>query len=245
KSTGLRLLKAFGCSVLAGSGIYASDGPKAYFYNTEMENGHLLVRELTSCPYFSPDYPIAVNWKLSASRIEQLPSNKHYFSGVIYYNLFFFTELTEPEGNCAICHQDLCCHLSYKMVEKQKDDVYVLGAFGGPHVVEGEYYLQICTLLKCKSTDPETCKQPVETAQTKSEMFSLSGTFGTNYVFPEVLYSGVQLAPRESEVLTDGCLITQTSTSKTVLIVTLLGRWYEKDSPHTEQISSACFCTTN
>lgn len=65
--------------------------------------------------------------------------------------------------------------------------------------------LQICTLLKCKSTDLNTCGQPVETAQTKFEMFSLSGTFGTNYVFPEVLYSGVQLAPGEFEVMGHPC----------------------------------------
>uniref|UniRef100_A0A8C8AR67 CN hydrolase domain-containing protein n=1 Tax=Otus sunia TaxID=257818 RepID=A0A8C8AR67_9STRI len=233
----LPLLKAFWCCVFAGSGIYAPEGPRAYYYNTEMENGHLLVTELSSHPRLSPDYPAAVNWKSYASRIEQLPSNNHYFSGVIYHDTFSFTELTEPEGNCAICQQDLCCHLSYKMEEKQKDDIYVLGAFNGLLVVEGEYYLQICTLLKCKSTDLDTCGQPVEMAQTMFERFSLSGTFGTNYVFPEVLYSGVQLAPGEFEVLTDGRLISRTSTSKPVLNVTLFGRWYEKDPPHTQQVS--------
>uniref|UniRef100_A0A8C0BYU6 Vanin C-terminal domain-containing protein n=1 Tax=Buteo japonicus TaxID=224669 RepID=A0A8C0BYU6_9AVES len=176
-------------NVLVRSGIYAPDGPRAYYNNTETEDGHLLVTELSSCPRLSPDYPAAVNWKLYASRIEQLPSNNHCFSGVIYH--------------------DLCCHLSYKMADKQKDDVYVLGAFDGLHV--------IWTRLKCKSTDLNTCGQPVETAQTKFEMFSLSGTFGTNYVFPEVLYSGVQLAPGEFEVLTDGQLISRTSTSKPVL----------------------------
>ncbi|NXE78005.1 VNN1 Pantetheinase, partial [Cochlearius cochlearius] len=214
---------------MTGSGIYAPDGPRAYYYNTETENGHLLVTELSSRPRLSPDYPAAVNWKLYASTIEQLPPNYHYFSGVIYHDLFSFTELTEPEGNRAICQQDLCCHLSYKMAKKQKDDIYVLGAFDGLHVVEGEYYLQVCTLLKCKSTDLNTCGQPVETAQTRFERFSLSGTFGTNYVFPEVLYSGVQLAPGEFEVLNDGRLISRASTSKPVLSVTLFGRWYEKD----------------
>ncbi|XP_042652080.1 pantetheinase [Tyto alba] len=204
---------------MTGSGIYAPDGPRAYYYNTKMENGHLLVTELSSHPRLSPDYPAAVNWKLYASRIKQRPSNNHYFNGVVYHDLFSFTELTEPEGNRAICQQDLCCHLSYKMSEKQEGDIYVLGIFDGLHVVEGEYYLQvklfcsylesgkICTLLKCKSTDLDTCGQPVEMAQTKFEVFSLSGTFGTNYVFPEVLYSGVQLAPGEFQVLTDGRLI--------------------------------------
>ncbi|XP_009317408.1 PREDICTED: LOW QUALITY PROTEIN: pantetheinase-like [Pygoscelis adeliae] len=237
---GVNLLSANTCNStlgMTGSGIYAPDSPRAYYYNTEMENGQLLVTELSSCSHLSPDYPAAVNWKLYASSIEQLPSNDHYFTGVVYHDLFSFTELTEPEGNHAICQQDLCCHLSYKMAEKQKDDVYVLGASDGLHVIEGEYYLQICTLLKCKSTDLNTRGQLVETAQTKFEMFSLSGTFGTNYVFPEVLYSGVQLAPGEFQVLHDGCLINWTSTSKPVLSVTLFGRWYEKDPPHTQQAS--------
>ncbi|XP_040407262.1 pantetheinase-like [Cygnus olor] len=222
---------------MTGSGIYAPDGPRTYYYNTETENGHLLVTELSSRPRLSPGYPPAVNWKLYASSIKWLPSNDHYFSGVVYHDLFSFTELTEPEGNGAICQKDLCCHLSYKMTEKKKDDIYVLGAFDGLHVVEGEYYLQVCTLLKCRSTDPSTCGQPVETAQTKFDMFSLSGTFGTNYVFPEVLYSGVQLAPGEFEVLSDGRVISRTGTSEPVLSITLFGRWYEKDPPHTEQAS--------
>ncbi|XP_010282377.1 PREDICTED: vascular non-inflammatory molecule 3-like, partial [Phaethon lepturus] len=127
---------------VTGNGIYTPDGPRAYHYNTETENGHLLVAELSSHSCLSPDYPAAVNGNLYASRIEQLPANGHYFSGVVYYDLFSFMELPESEGNRAICQQDLRCHLNYKMVEKQKDDIYVLGAFDGLHVVEGEYYLQ-------------------------------------------------------------------------------------------------------
>uniref|UniRef100_A0A8C4P7S7 CN hydrolase domain-containing protein n=1 Tax=Dromaius novaehollandiae TaxID=8790 RepID=A0A8C4P7S7_DRONO len=191
---------------MTGSGIYAPDGPRTYHYNTEMENGHLLVTELSSRPRLSPTYPAAVNWKLYASSFKQLPSNDHHFSGVVYRDLFSFTELTEPKGNL----------------------VSRFSVSSPP---------QICTLLKCKSTDLKSCGQPVETAQTKFDMFSLSGTFGTNYVFPEVLYSGVQLAPGEFEVLTDGHLISWTRTSRPVLSVTLFIRWYEKDPPHTEQAS--------
>ncbi|KAM7062033.1 LOW QUALITY PROTEIN: pantetheinase-like [Acridotheres tristis] len=44
---------------MTGSGIYASDGPRAYYYNTEMDNGHLLVTKLSSCPHLSPAYPAA------------------------------------------------------------------------------------------------------------------------------------------------------------------------------------------
>ncbi|XP_024064063.2 pantetheinase-like [Terrapene carolina triunguis] len=218
-----------------GSGIYAPNGPRAFHYNTETENGHLLVAELSSHPRLSPTYPIAVNWSSYATSIKRFSPDDRNFSGVIYFDKFTFTELTKPEGNRTVCQKDLCCHLSYRMVEKQEDEVYVLGAFDGLHVVEGEYYLQICTLLKCKSTDLKTCGQPVATAHTSFDTFSLSGTFGTSYIFPEVLLTGVQLAPGEFQVLSDGRLINQNGTSKPVLSVTLFGRWYEKDPPHPQQ----------
>lgn len=55
-------------------------------------------------------------------------------------------------------------------------------------------------MLKCRSTDLTTCGQPVENALTRFEMFSLSGTFGTEYVFPEVLLTEIKLAPEKFEV---------------------------------------------
>ncbi|EOB08629.1 Pantetheinase, partial [Anas platyrhynchos] len=214
---------------MTGSGIYAPDGARAYYYNMKTEDGRLLIAELDSHPRLSPASPPAVSWSSYASSVEKCIPDERDFSGLIFYDQFTFSELTKPEGSITVCQKDLHCHLSYKMAEKREDEVYVLGAFDGLHVVEGQYYLQICTLLKCKSTDLSTCGQPVETAQTKFDMFSLSGTFGTNYVFPEVLYSDVQLAPGEFEVLNDGRLISKTKPTKPVVTVTLFGRWYEKD----------------
>ncbi|NXG41922.1 VNN1 Pantetheinase, partial [Psilopogon haemacephalus] len=214
---------------MTGSGIYAPDGARAYYYNMKTEDGHLLIAELDSKPRLSAASSPHVKWSSHASSVGRFSLDDHSFGGIIFHDEFTFTEITKPEGNLTVCQNNLCCHLSYKMAEKREDEVYVLGAFDGRHVVEGQYYLQVCTLLKCKSTDQNTCGQPVETAQTKFEMFSLSGTFGTNYVFPEVLYSGVQLAPGEFEVLNDGRLISKTRPTQPVLTVTLFGRWYEKD----------------
>ncbi|NWS18810.1 VNN1 Pantetheinase, partial [Pachyramphus minor] len=214
---------------MTGSGIYAPDGARTYSYNMESEDGRLLIAKLDAHPRLSPASPPAVNWSSYALSVERFSQNDHEFTGFIFHDQFTFTELTKPEGNLTVCQKQLCCHLSYKMAGKRDDEVYVLGAFDGLHVVEGQYYLQICTLLKCKSTDLSTCGQPVEVAQTEFEMFSLSGTFGTNYVFPEVLCSGVQLAPGEFEALNDGRLISKTKLTKPVVTVTLFGRWYEKD----------------
>uniref|UniRef100_A0A8D0GS56 CN hydrolase domain-containing protein n=1 Tax=Sphenodon punctatus TaxID=8508 RepID=A0A8D0GS56_SPHPU len=220
-------------SDMTGSGIYAPTGPRAYHYDMETENGHLVIAELNSHPRLSPTYSGAVNWSAYASTVERFLSEEQDFTGMIFYDEFTFTEITKHEGNYTICQRDLCCHLSYRVAEKREDEMYVLGAFDGLHVVEGQYYLQICTLVKCRSTNLTTCGEPVTTAQTTFESFSLSGTFGTSYVFPEVLLSGIHLAPGEFQILSDGRLVSENGTSKPVLTVTLFGRVYEKDGSTT------------
>ncbi|NXO03926.1 VNN1 Pantetheinase, partial [Rhinopomastus cyanomelas] len=214
---------------MTGSGIYAPGGARAYYYDVETLDGHLLFAELESHPRLALASAPAVNWSSHALSVQGAPPNAREFRALIFHDWFTLSELAEPQGTLAVCQNSLCCQLSYKMAGKREDELYALGAFDGLHVVEGQYYLQVCTLLKCKSTDPNTCGQPVETAQTKFEMFSLSGTFGTTYVFPEVLYSGVQLAPGEFEVLSDGRLVSKVAPTSPILTVTLLGRWYEKD----------------
>ncbi|XP_016850521.2 pantetheinase [Anolis carolinensis] len=216
---------------MTGSGIYGPDGSRTYHYDLKTLNGRLLVAELDSQPSRSPSYLPSLNWNLYASAMEPFTQD-HNFTGFIFFDEYTFSELTKEAGNLTVCQKGLCCHLSYKMTEKHEDEHYVLGAFDGLHVVEGEYYLQVCTLLKCRSTDLQTCGDSVTTAHTHFDSFSLSGTFSTNYVFPEVLLSGVQLAPGEFQVLSDGRLMSQNRTSQPVLTVTLFGRWYEKDPPH-------------
>lgn len=130
----------------SGSGIYAPDGARTYYYNMKNEDGRLLIAELDSHPRLSPASPPAVSWSSYASSVERFSPNDHDFSGLIFHDQFTFIELTKPEGNLTVCQKDLCCHLSYKMAGKQEDEVYVLGAFDGLHVVEGQYYLQVMIL---------------------------------------------------------------------------------------------------
>ncbi|KAL8186533.1 UNVERIFIED_CONTAM: Pantetheinase [Gekko kuhli] len=180
---------------MTGSGIYAPDGSQAYHYDAESENGQLLVAELHSHPSVSPTYLRSLNWSLYATTIKPFPENNN-FKGILFSDEFTFSALSSQAGNLTVCQKDVCCHLSYRMMEQREDEVYALGAFDGLHVVGG-YYLQICTLLKCRTTDLKTCGEPVTTAHTHFGYFSLSGKFSTNYIFPEVLLSGVQLAPGE------------------------------------------------
>ncbi|XP_036104302.1 pantetheinase-like [Molossus molossus] len=212
---------------MTGSGIYAPDSPRAFHYDMKTKEGKLLLSQLDS----HPNHPVVVNWTSYASGIEALSTGNKEFKSIVFFDEFTFLELKGDTGNYTVCQKDLCCHLSYKMSEKEADEVYALGAFDGLHTVEGSYHLQICTLLKCKTTNLHTCGHSVETASTRFDMFSLSGTFGTQYVFPEVLLSGIQLAPGEFQVSSDGRLFSLKPPSGPVLTVTLFGRVYEKDHP--------------
>ncbi|KAM8790320.1 pantetheine hydrolase VNN2-like [Rhynchonycteris naso] len=215
---------------MTGSGIYAPHAPKIYHYDMETELGKLLLSELDSHPRNSPAYPTAVNWSAYATTIKPFPVQRNTFGAFIFHDALNFTELFESAGNLTVCQKDLCCHLSYRMSRKEENEVYVLGAFTGLHGRRRREYWQVCTMLKCKTTNLTTCGQPVETALTRFDIFSLSGTFGTEYVFPEVLLSKIHLSPGKFEVLKDGRLINKNGPSEPILTVSLFGRWYAKDS---------------
>ncbi|XP_018426710.1 PREDICTED: pantetheinase-like [Nanorana parkeri] len=216
---------------MTGSGIFSPDKVVPYFYNMENEEGHLLISELNSHPRNISTYS-PKEWNLHASMIENYSSGGNVFNGYLFEDEYTFTELTDLEGKYTVCQNQLCCHLDFKMADKHKSDIYVLGVFDGLHVVEGEYYLQVCTLLKCQSTDIKSCGESVEQASTRFKSFSLSGNFSTSYVFPEVLLTQINLAPDMFQVLNNGQLISKAGiSSHPLLSATLFGRWYEQDPP--------------
>ncbi|XP_072499459.1 pantetheinase-like [Notamacropus eugenii] len=216
---------------MTGSGIYAPDSSKVYYIDMHSENGTLLVSQLDSHPKLLPP----VNWSSYAKSIEPFSAKEEEFKSSILFDKFTFQELINDTGNYSVCQKTLCCYLSYKMSEKKANEVYVLGAFDGLHVAEEEYYIQVCTLLKCLTTMLETCGLPTENASTSFDMFSLSGTFDSQYVFPEMLLSGLQVA-WEFEVLSDGRIVNKNGTSKPLLMVTLFGRQYQKTKPTSASI---------
>lgn len=195
-----------------------------------------MLSELKSQPRRNPTYPAAIDWSAYAKSVKFFSSKQLDFPGMIYFDEFTFTELKENVGNYTVCQKDLCCHLSYKMSEKRADEVNALGTFDGLHTVEGQYYLQICTFLKCQTTALRTCGEPVGSAFTKFEEFSLSGTFATSYVFPQIVLSGSQLVPeRHYEVSRDGRLRNRSRDPLPVLVTALYGRVFEKDPPRLGQ----------
>ncbi|XP_055982169.1 vascular non-inflammatory molecule 3-like isoform X1 [Sorex fumeus] len=221
---------------MTGSGIYAPEAVKVYHYDMETNSGQLMLSELKSRPRSDPAYPTPVDWSAYARGVRPFSSAQSDFPGTIYFDEFTFTELKQNTGNYTVCQKNLCCHLTYQMSEKRADEVYALGAFDGLHTVEGQYYLQICTLLKCQTTDLRTCGEPVGSAFTKFEEFSLSGTFGTRYVFPQIVLSGSQLAPEGYyEILRDGRLKSRSGSPLPILVMALYGRVFEKDPPRLGQ----------
>lgn len=127
---------------LSGSGIYAPDSPRAFHYDMKTKEGKLLLSELDSHSR-SP----VVNWASYAGSIKAFSTGNQEFKGTAFFDEFTFLELIRVTGNYTVCQKKLCCHLSYKMSEKRRDEVYALGAFDGLHIVEGTYYLQVMIVL--------------------------------------------------------------------------------------------------
>ncbi|KAG8540756.1 hypothetical protein GDO81_018633, partial [Engystomops pustulosus] len=193
-----------------GSGIFSPDKVVPYYYNMQNESGHLLISELNSHPRNSSTY-YPITWNQYSSQNDICPSESQVFNGLIFHDKYTFTELKELHGEYSICQNDFCCHLNYAIGEWDSDEVYVFGVFDGLHTVEGEYYLQICTLLKCQSTNLTSCGESVESASTKFDSFSISGSFSTSFVFPEVLLTNVHLAPDMFQVFKDGRLTSKSN----------------------------------
>uniref|UniRef100_A0A8C0I4W5 CN hydrolase domain-containing protein n=1 Tax=Balaenoptera musculus TaxID=9771 RepID=A0A8C0I4W5_BALMU len=204
------------------SGIYSPEAVKVYYYDMETESGQLMLSELKSWPRREAIYSAAVHWSAYARGVKPFSSERLSFPGMTYFDAFTFTKLKRNTGNYTVCQKDLCCHLTYKTSEKRTNEVYALGVFDGLHMVEGQYYLQVCTLLKYQTTDLRTCGEPAGSAFTKFEEFSLSGTFGTSYVFPQIVLSGSQLAP-ERHYESRG------RAPLPFLVLALYGRMFERD----------------
>ena len=109
----------------------------------ETESGKILFAEVDSHPRNSSTYPPAMNWSAYATSITPFPGPKNSFRGFISRDEFNFTKLSESAGNLTVCQKELCCHLSYRMLAKEGDEVYVLGAFAGLHGRRRREYWQV------------------------------------------------------------------------------------------------------
>ena len=217
-----------------GSGIYTPTGAKA-FYRSLSGNGALLTASLPVSPrnISRNTTQMSVNNTTNYLSDGNETNTSDEFYSDLFGDLFLFKELSKKQGSLNLCYNSskTCCSLTYKMVNKQSDEMYALGVFDGLHTKEGQYYLRICTLIKCLNLNRDSCGQRVYSASTIFESIVLKSTLNTSYVFPQVVADGVSLLPGEwtNEYPANSLQTTQTL-SKGLLTAALFGRVYNLDS---------------
>ncbi|XP_035623561.1 biotinidase [Oncorhynchus keta] len=158
------------------------------------------------------------------------PSPSHFISSMMC-DPFSFVLLHGSEGQLTVCDGPLCCHLQYRRSPQGGNtELYALGAFAGNHTADGHFALQVCALVRCSGSEVSSCGKEVEEAESRLD-FRLEGKFGTRYVYPSLLGSGMVVdGPDRIEKTTDG-RVTMEHSGMSVGLVTacLYGRVYDQD----------------
>ncbi|CAH1778222.1 unnamed protein product [Owenia fusiformis] len=202
-----------------GSGVYGYNGIKEYTMDHEAPNGELKLATLESRP--SPK-------TIQHTKLENLGNTSREFVSDLFGDKFNFVSLKEYEGTISVCHNAVCCSATYKRTGNSHNELYAIGAFDGLHTKEGTYYLQICTLLKCATDEPESCGSKVTDSKTIFEHFTLKGNFSTQHIFPMVVLDKAEPSINDWEY-SDGPTLSSNSLQKPLLTAAMFGRWYEMD----------------
>ncbi|XP_078621193.1 pantetheinase-like [Branchiostoma floridae x Branchiostoma japonicum] len=212
---------------MTGSTISTPSGAVSYYHDMNSTEGRLLVAEI-------PIKPMK-----NAFTSAELPITEHdtQFVSDLFGDPFTFVELGKESDYVIVCQNDLCCSLNYTK-SGISSEIYAFGAFDDLHTNEGQYYLQICALVKCANSSRDTCGQPTNDAQTTFSHLHLAGNFKFPHVFPEVLTSGIDLAVGEWEYI-DGTIFSTSGISKPLLSAALFGRVYERDDGTFKHASGA------
>jgi len=218
-----------------GSGIYTPDGPAAYYYNTSIgSTAMLLVKEIPVIRQPQDVYGL--------HRQPQHNADKAMASEILradlFYDTFNLVQLRHPFGTHQVCHNSLCCSVSYNITStgrSMENEFFAVGAFDGLHTFEGSYYLQVCTIIRClKTRNATVCSdRPNEITNFDLISFDMHGNFSTPYVYPEILLAGQEdftLAsyPRQW-TYRGGRLKTTRPFHDPLAVAALFGRWYSRD----------------
>lgn len=208
-----------------GSGIYSPNGYKAFQYN-ESQGGKLLVADL---PVIKTNYFGTANYSQTFRSLQNSVADQ--FHSYVFHDRFTFIPINNNNGNVSVCNGDLCCFLEYERIY-DTSEYFAFGAFDGLHTYEGSYYLQICTLLKCKTSQKESCGEPIKKSSTKFIKMKMTGSFGTRYIFPEVLLTDnvlLKLSSGQFWSYDNGTLETMAGFEHPVISVALFARDYARD----------------
>ncbi|XP_041377732.1 pantetheinase-like [Gigantopelta aegis] len=237
-----------------GSGIYTPDVNANFYYNnSELSDGRLLISELDVVHKTTPrvkealpivnEAPPIVNI-LPVDQISHQTTNGEEFKAEVFHDLFNFVLVEETKGSLSVCYNKLCCHLDYEKdnSSSSNNDMYAFGAFDNLHTYEGQYYLQICTLLRCANSSKESCGSSIQQAQTRFRYLRVKGTFGTPYVFPAILLTDsgqLKLAPKQW-TFNDLVLESTEPLNFPLLSANLFGRIYDWDEDEDSNSSGCC-----
>nr|XP_046181679.1 biotinidase-like [Oncorhynchus gorbuscha] len=145
------------------------------------------------------------------------------FNSFMVGDLFFFALLLDSEGQLTLCDGLLCCHLQYqRSTQGGNTELYALGVFC--------WQSHVCALVQCSGSEVSSCGKGVEEAESRLD-YRLEGKFGTRYVYPSLLGSGMVVdGPDRIEKTTDG-RVTMEHSGMSVGLVTacLYGRVYDQD----------------
>ncbi|XP_046571438.1 pantetheinase-like [Haliotis rubra] len=224
-----------------GSGIYTPDGAAVYYYNDTVGSGggKLLIADIEVLD--KPTRRLANDQTKPDSRM--LSVDQFEFKSYAFNDLFNFVSLRDSHADeIKVCHNALCCHAKYT-ANIHEGDRYALGAFDGLHTYEGQYYLQICTMLKCANSSYSSCGSPTLDARSIFSNINIWGTFNTPYLFPEVLMSDSgSLALAQTQLsFKNGTLDTKNPLDLSLLSATVFGRKYSWDDGNVYYMPSGSY----
>ncbi|XP_061163359.1 pantetheinase-like [Saccostrea echinata] len=215
-----------------GSGIYSPEGARAYYYNNSVSSGgKLLVSDLNILRTNLLSEKHTLNDE--ASVVDPLinDSEQQVFQDETFGDVFNYVVLSKSSGKARVCHNKLCCTASYKSLENIKE-LFALGAFDGLHTKEGTYYIQVCGIVRCKTNNKSSCGEGSVVSNTYFTQLTLSGTFRSPYIFPEILLFGedtFQLAPPNNWSYANGVLEAMNGLEQPLLSFSLFSRDYDYD----------------
>ncbi|XP_071180072.1 pantetheinase-like [Mytilus edulis] len=210
-----------------GSGIYSAEGYLDFHYDNE-DVGKLLIAEIPIRNRKRNSYPEPKN--MTEENNSMTTNNR--FQSLVFRDLYNFVPLVDIQGKRTICHNKLCCSLTYEK-KMDTDDVFAFGAFDGLHTFEGTGYIQVCILLKCKNSSLTSCGEPEQNSITFFKQFKIEGTFTTSYIYPEILLSNASdlllLAAPNTWNYAKGILQSENQFEYPVVSAAMLARVYEND----------------
>jgi len=204
---------------MVGSGIYGSNETYSFHYDDITMNSRLLISEI-------PTVPSRTQGRHPTHRQHSMVDQSE-MEGPLFEDIFRFVKLKGLSGTVSTCHNTLCCMLNY--TRDMSEDVFALGSFRGLHTHEGQYYLEMCVLVKCRVSERSQCEGDSTTSQTRFTFFSMTGNFSTKYVYPMVVSDGID--PSSGDWEYTGENIVSHGTKKALISSTMYGRRFDLDQP--------------